>query len=230
MINQKKLWAIVPAAGIGARMNAPLPKQYLPLAGATVIEITLRKLLATVAVDGVWVAIAPHDEHFHRLPISRQTGVVEGGSERAHSVFNVLQSLTGQADPEDWVLVHDAARPCVRPDSIARLIATTSASPHGAILAAPVADTLKQESAGRIMRTVSRRHLWQAHTPQLFRLGLLHRALGEALTAGDTVTDEASAVERLGMQPLIVPDARDNIKITQPEDLPLAEFILSRQI
>ncbi len=229
MIGSHKLWAVVPAAGIGARMNAPVPKQYLPLAGATVIEITLRKLLATASVDGVWVAVAAHDDQFQRLPVSQQVRVVAGGSERAQSVINVLQQLMDQVDGEDWVLVHDAARPCVRPQSIAALIAAASASGQGAILAAPVADTLKQEAAGRITGTVCRQHLWQAHTPQLFRLGLLHDALHQALASGNAITDEASAIERLGLQPLIVPDTRDNLKITQPEDLPLAEFILSRQ-
>lgn len=229
MINQQHLWAVVPAAGIGARMQAPCPKQYLPLAGATVIEITLRKLLALAAVDGVWVAVAPHDVHYPRLAVSRLTEVVEGGAERAHSVFNVLQRLMERADPQDWVMVHDAARPCVQIASILKLLTAALGSPCGAILAAPVADTLKREDSGRIVETVSRQKLWQAHTPQLFRLGLLHNALGKALASGDAVTDEASAVERLGMHPVIVPDTRDNIKITQPEDLPLAEFILSRQ-
>lgn len=230
MTNSANLWALVPAAGAGRRMGAGMPKQYLPLAGKTVLQITLDKLLAVPAINGIVVAVAEDDEYFSTLECSEAIAQVVGGAERAHSVYQGLLWLEAQGCDDDWVLVHDAARPCVRVENILRLIATATAENCGAILAAPVADTLKKASAMQIAHTVNREYLWAAHTPQMFRVGELRNALAHALSEQLPVTDEASAVEHAGGRVLLVADSRDNIKITQPEDLGLAEQILQQQI
>lgn len=224
------LWALVPAAGAGRRMGAGIPKQYLPLAGKTVLEVTLDKLRSVPGIRGIVVAVAADDGHFPTLECCESVTRVTGGSERADSVYQGLLWLQSQGRDGDWVLVHDAARPCVRVDNIRRLIATAFGENCGAILAAPVADTLKKASSRHIAHTVNREHLWAAHTPQLFRVGELREALANALGAGVAVTDEASAIEHSGGRVLLVADSRDNIKITQPEDLGFAEQILQHQL
>ncbi|MCR6651551.1 MAG: 2-C-methyl-D-erythritol 4-phosphate cytidylyltransferase [Cellvibrionaceae bacterium] len=223
------LWALVPAAGAGRRMGAPVPKQYLPLGGKTVLEITLEKLRAVPAIQNVLVAVAEDDERFAQLGCASSVIRVTGGAERADSVYRGLVWLMEEGRELDWVLVHDAARPCVRGESIARLIDRVLAENCGGILAAPVADTLKKSLGEQVTHTVSRDHLWAAHTPQMFRVGELFTALTSALEAGLPVTDEASAIEHAGGKVLLVADSRDNIKITQPEDLNLAEQILRSQ-
>jgi 2-C-methyl-D-erythritol 4-phosphate cytidylyltransferase len=220
------LWALVPAAGAGRRMGALIPKQYLPLGGKTVLEITLGKLQSVPAIENVIVALAEDDERFSQLECAPTVVKVTGGAERADSVYRGLVWLMEQGRARDWVLVHDAARPCVRPESIQRLIDRVLAEDCGGILATPVADTLKKSAGDQVAHTVSRDHLWAAHTPQMFRVGELFKALVTALEAGLPVTDEASAIEHAGGQVQLVPDGRDNIKITQPEDLNLAEQIL----
>ena len=230
MTSSPQLWALVPAAGAGRRMGAAIPKQYLPLAGKTVLEITLEKLRSVAAIAGTVVAVSEDDEHFAQLPCASSVVRVTGGAERADSVYRGLIWLMEQGRQEDWVLVHDAARPCVRKDNIQRLIDTVSAENCGGILAAPVADTLKKSIGDEIAHTVSREHLWAAHTPQMFKVGELFAALESALAAEMPVTDEASAIEHAGGRVLLVADSRDNIKITQPEDLGLAEQILLRQL
>ncbi len=223
---------LVPAAGIGARMGGGVPKQYLPLRGATVLEQTLLRLLALPGLAGLVVVVSPDDAHWRTLAISADPRVitVHGGSRRCDSVLRGLNYLALKATADDWVLVHDAARPCVTAESIAALRSAVETHPVGAILGVPVADTLKQVGAGRdIQGTQSREQLWQAQTPQLFRYQLLHQCLARALGQGQEVTDEASALEHGGYAPLMVSGRRDNIKITHPEDLPLAELILQRQ-
>jgi 2-C-methyl-D-erythritol 4-phosphate cytidylyltransferase len=158
----------------------------------------------------------------------------DGGAERCHSVAGGLARLAegAHADAADWVLVHDAARPCLHRDDLDRLIAALVDEPVGALLAVPVHDTVKQSddgAAGRVARTVPRQHLWRAFTPQAFRLGLLRQALAEAEAKGLAVTDDASAVELLGLQPRLLECRGDNIKITRPEDLPLARFFMQQQ-
>lgn len=230
MTKSPTLWALVPAAGAGRRMGAGIPKQYLPLAGKTVLQITLDKLHAVPGIEGMVVALAEDDVHFSTLKYSGAVAQVIGGVERADSVYQGLLWLQAQGRDDDWVLVHDAARPCVRVENIQRLIATATAENCGAILATPVADTLKKASAMHIEHTVNREYLWAAHTPQMFRVGQLREALAHALSAQVPVTDEASAIEHAGGRVLLVADSRDNIKITQPEDLGLAEQILQQQI
>jgi 2-C-methyl-D-erythritol 4-phosphate cytidylyltransferase len=225
-------WGLVPAAGVGRRVGADIPKQYLDLAGQQVIDLTLATLLEHPRVRRVVVALDPADAHW---PHTRHAGhprvwVAPGGAERCHSVLNALGTLEARAVEDDWVLVHDAARPCLRRADLDRLIAAVEDDPVGGILGVPVRDTMKQGGAdGRITATAPRDGLWHAFTPQAFRIGVLRRALVEALAAGRLVTDDASAVERLGLRPRLVEGCADNIKITRPEDIPLARFFLQQQ-
>jgi len=226
----KKLWAVVPAAGAGRRMAANIPKQYLPLGEKTVLEHTLDTLLACRQLAGVVVVLSADDGYWPDLQerySSQPLEVVAGGAERCHSVLNGLGHLAGKVAADDWVLVHDAARPCVRLTDIDILIKTLSATSHGGLLGVPVADTMKQvDGADRITATVAREGLWHAYTPQMFRIGRLRAALQHAIDNDLLVTDEASAMELAGVQPRMVQGQRDNIKITVPADLELAAFYL----
>ena len=225
-----RLFALVPAAGAGRRMNAGLPKQYLTLRGRPLAEQTLHRLLAVARIERIMVPVAADDPWWPSLAVAGQArlGSTTGGASRAQSVRAGLAALAREADDGDRVLVHDMARPCVRPSDIERLLA--AAGEDGAILAQPSTDTLKQaDDDGRIAATLERASIWRAQTPQLFSVGLLRRALDEALAAGVDVTDEASAVERLGARPVLVEGSADNLKVTQPADLALAEFHLMRQ-
>lgn len=229
MSGEPACWVVIPAAGAGRRMGSEIPKQYLPLAGRTIIEHTLACFTHHPAVRGIIIAIAADDEWWSALAIASTVPVVTvpGGAERADSVRNALDGLEEMANANDWVLVHDAARPCLSREDLDRLIAAVASDEVGGLLAAPVRDTMKRaDAAGRVERTEDRTGLWHALTPQMFRLGLLGRALREALSAGAAVTDEASAVERLGLRPRLVEGSALNIKVTRPEDLPLAGFVL----
>ncbi|MNZ06777.1 2-C-methyl-D-erythritol 4-phosphate cytidylyltransferase [Aeromonas rivipollensis] len=220
------LTAIVPAAGIGSRMGADCPKQYLTLAGKTILEHTLGCLLSHPAIARVIVALAPHDEWFEQLAVAADPRIlrVEGGIERAYSVLNALHVAQGK-----WVLVHDAARPCLCHGDLDKLIATAMAC-DGAILGSRVRDTMKRtDGAGNIVATVEREQLWHALTPQMFPTGTLKRALEEGLALGALITDEASAMERAGFTVKMVEGRADNIKVTRPEDLSLAELFLQQQ-
>ena len=226
-------WAVVPAAGIGRRMGADIPKQYLQLRGRTVIEHTLGRLCAPPHITAVVVAISESDTHWPNIDLDRfpkPVTTVPGGVERCHSVLNALALLRERAADGDWVLVHDAARPCLRLSDIDHLIATLSTHPVGGLLGVPVSDTMKRTNAGgEIQQTVDRTGLWRALTPQMFRLECLHDALQKALADRYLVTDEASAMEHCGYAPLMVEGHGDNIKITRPGDLPLAEMYLTQQ-
>ena len=225
-------WAVVPAAGKGARMGADRPKQYLELAGRTVLEHTLARLLAEPRIAGIVVALAVDDAYARSLlaGLGPRVHATVGGAERCHSVLNGLDALP-EAAAADWVLVHAAARPCLRADDLGRLIAELASDPCGGILAVPVRDTLKRCAAdGRIEHTVDRERLWHALTPQMFRVGILREALRAALAAARIVTDEAQAIELAGHVPRVVEGHADNIKITRPEDLPLAEHYLRTQM
>ena len=223
-------WAIVPAAGAGRRMAANIPKQYLPLGEKTVLEHTLDTLLACRQLAGVLVVLSKDDGYWPDLQgrySSQPLEVVTGGAERCHSVLNGLTHLAGKMDADDWVLVHDAARPCVRLADIDILINTLSTTSHGGLLGVPVADTMKQvDGDNRVTETVAREGLWHAYTPQMFRLGSLRAALQHAIDNDLLVTDEASAMELAGYQPQMVQGQRDNIKITVSSDLELAAFYL----
>ncbi|MGE6121461.1 2-C-methyl-D-erythritol 4-phosphate cytidylyltransferase [Aeromonas media] len=220
------LTAIVPAAGIGSRMGADCPKQYLTLAGKTILEHTLGCLLSHPAIARVIVALAPHDGWFEQLAVAADPRIlrVGGGVERAYSVLNALHVAEGK-----WVLVHDAARPCLCHGDLDKLIATAMAC-DGAILGSRVRDTMKRtDGAGNIVATVEREQLWHALTPQMFPTGTLKRALEEGLALGALITDEASAMERAGFTVKMVEGRADNIKVTRPEDLSLAELFLQQQ-
>ncbi len=213
-------------------MGAAIPKQYLPLHGSTVIEHTVRCFLNHPRIKGVVVVIAPHDVHWGQIPLRGTPSllIAEGGVERYHSVLNGLAKLAGIAQPHDWVLVHDAARPCVRHDDIDHLIATLADHPVGGLLGAPVSDTVKRaDSQGNVLETVSRVGLWRALTPQMFRLDDLARALRHVVENNLLVTDEAAAMELAGFSPHMVAGHADNIKITHPQDLALAELYLKQQ-
>jgi len=232
-IDKPRCWAVVPAAGVGARMQADRPKQYLPLLGRTVVEHALQRLLTHPRISGAVVAISSSDGWWPQLNIETEKPlwIAEGGEERCHSVLNALQALDGQAGDGDWVLVHDAARPCLRGEDVDELIRRCEGHPVGGLLAVPVRDTLKRaDAAQNVQATVDRSHLWHAQTPQMFRLGQLRAALQQALAAGSLVTDEASAMERAGHAPLLVEGHADNIKITHPEDLALAELFLKHRL
>ncbi len=225
----ERYWAVIPAAGVGRRMGSGIPKQYLPLCGKTVIEQTIGSLLEHPAIAKVVVALSAKDGWWSGTAYANHPQVMRatGGEERCHSVLNAPVVLAGEANPEDWVLVHDAARPCLRPDDLSLLIETLRGHPAGGLLGMPVRDTMKRTDAlNGVKETVSRERLWHAYTPQMFRLGLLRKALSEALARGDLVTDDASAMELAGHIPLMVEGQAGNIKITQPEDLELARFYL----
>jgi len=226
-------WAIVPAAGSGSRMGAPRPKQYLRLGNQTVLEHTLDTLLGIDSLAGLVLVIAPADVHWPAIQpryAERPLEAVIGGAERYQSVLNGLDALGGRAAADDWVLVHDAARPCVRHEDIRALMAAMNADSDGGLLGVTVADTMKRVDAdGRVAATIERRGLWHALTPQMFRYGQLHAALRQAVARRSAVTDEASAMELAGYRPRMVQGHRDNIKITLPADLELAAFFLGKK-
>jgi len=231
-MTKRSFWVVVPAAGVGRRMGSAIPKQYLELEGRTVIDHTIERMLLHPMVDGLYVALGEEDGWWGDTAYSAHPGLVrvDGGSERCHSVFNALETLGQRADAEDWVLVHDAARPCVRRSDIDCLIKCVASHPVGGLLGMPVRDTMKRSDASDVvLETVERDHLWHAFTPQMFRFGLLRDSLKDALNAGFLVTDEASAIEWAGHRPIMVEGHSDNLKITRPEDLQLAAYYLEQQ-
>lgn len=220
--------AVVPAAGFGRRMQTECPKQYLSIGNKTILEHAVAALLAHPRVQRVIIAVTPGDTRFQQLPLANhpQITVVDGGSERADSVLAGLKA----AGDARWVLVHDAARPCLCQEDLNRLLALSETSRVGGILAAPVRDTMKRGEPGKpaIAHTVDRNDLWHALTPQFFPRELLTDCLIRALDEGAVITDEASALEYCGFHPELIPGRADNIKVTRPEDLALAEFYLTR--
>jgi 2-C-methyl-D-erythritol 4-phosphate cytidylyltransferase len=216
-------WVVIPAAGIGSRMRADRPKQYLQLAGRTILEHSLDCFLDHPRLKGLVLSLAADDPYWPALPAAGDSRIqrAEGGAERADSVLAGLlrlQELGAQAD--DWVLVHDAARPNLARSDLDRLLAELADDPVGGLLAVPARDTLKRAGTdGRVAETVDRSLIWQAYTPQMFRFAALHRALADALVAGVAITDEASALEWAGQAPKLVEGRADNLKITRPEDL-----------
>jgi len=223
-----RYWAVVPAAGVGRRMGATIPKQYLALAGQPIIERTLRTLLRHPRIAGVMVAVSANDEWW---PGIAAAGVMrcDGGEQRCHSVLNGLRGLGNcGASFDDWALVHDAVRPLLRAEDIDRLM--DGVDGDGGLLALPVRDTMKRMGAdNRVQETVSRERLWHALTPQMFPIGALVTALGQSLANNSLVTDEAQAMEMAGARPRLVEGHADNIKITHPDDLELAERLLRKQ-
>lgn len=216
-------WAVIPAAGIGSRMRADRPKQYLDLAGRSILERTLDCFLGHPRLKGLVVCLAADDPWWPTLPsaVNELIQRAEGGRERADSVLNGLLRLTELgATSDDWVLVHDAARPNLARSDLDHLLDELAGDPVGGLLGVPARDTLKRVGAdGRVVETIDRSVVWLAYTPQMFRLGALHRALADALVADAPVTDEASAMEWAGYAPRMVEGRIDNIKVTTPEDL-----------
>jgi 2-C-methyl-D-erythritol 4-phosphate cytidylyltransferase / 2-C-methyl-D-erythritol 2,4-cyclodiphosphate synthase len=226
----RRVWAIIPAAGRGERFAASTqgaaPKQYAPLLGATVLEWSLRALLAEPRVHAIVVAVASDDVHWANIAAhlnSPKLLTTIGGVNRQDTVLSGLDFLAASAAADDWILVHDAARPCVNAADVGAVLGAVNAV--GAVLAAPIVDTVKRE-LGDHVATVDRRGLWRALTPQVFAFAQLRHALKEATLAGVAVTDEAQAIERMGLQPTLVPGSPFNVKITRVEDLAVAARIL----
>ncbi|MGO1068592.1 2-C-methyl-D-erythritol 4-phosphate cytidylyltransferase [Lysobacter sp. CA199] len=227
----RMIWAVLPAAGRGQRFGGDTPKQYLRAAGKPLIEHALDALLSHPRVTGAMVALSAGDAlwpgwtQLHGKPVLRCVG----GGERADSVLAALRALPAELGDDSLVLVHDAARPNLRGEDIGRLIDAAEASEQGAILGAPLRDTLKRAGEGCIVGTEPRGGLWRAFTPQAFRRAALTAALADAAAAGVIVTDEASAMERMGVRPRLVEGREDNLKVTTPADLALAEFLLGKR-
>jgi 2-C-methyl-D-erythritol 4-phosphate cytidylyltransferase len=230
-----RLFGVIPAAGGGARFGAHLPKQYLPLGGRPLLVHVLERLQSALPLESIVVALARDDSHYDR-EIGDRAGVEPircGGSTRGETVRNALAALADRCGSNDWIIVHDAARPCVPRDSLIRLLDVLRDDAVGGLLAIPLADTLKRadlagDTDARVAGTQDRSHLWCAQTPQMFRFGLLRQAL-EREGALDA-TDEAQAIERLGHRPRLVMGSAANVKITYPDDLGLATAILASQI
>jgi len=222
---------VVPAAGIGRRMGQSTPKQYLSILGCSLLEHSLAPLLACSGLDKIVVALQPDDPYIGSLPLLSNDRVIRatGGKERSDSVLGALASLKGMAVEDDWVLVHDAARPCLAAEDLERLVFTVVDSGVGGLLAEPVRDTVKRtDQLGRVTATLDRDGLWRAQTPQMFRLGELWEALERARLEKAAVTDEAMAMEYAGYPVQLIEGSPANIKVTVPYDLVLAEHYLSR--
>lgn len=223
-----RLFALVPCAGIGARSGAPMPKQYVDLAGQPAVAHTLAALSSVQALEAILVVLSPQDDQFESLVPAfagpRAWIARCGGDTRAASVASGLQALLARgASSNDWVLVHDAARCLLQAAWVDRLISECLSDPVGGLLAVPLADTLKEAQDGRVSKTLQRDGKWSAQTPQMFRIGLLQQALERG---GTDVTDESSALERMGLSPKLVVGSLENLKVTYPEDFELAERLL----
>jgi 2-C-methyl-D-erythritol 4-phosphate cytidylyltransferase len=225
----ERYFGLIPAAGAGERMGQTTPKQYLRLLGRPMLYHSVKALLASDRIYTVFVVLAAADSEFGQHDWGefgeRIAPLYCGGATRHDSVLNGLVAASSTVQPDDWMLVHDAARPCLGQLDLQRMLTSLSTHDVGGILAVPVADTLKRaDAAGQIQATESRTHLWQAQTPQMFRHGLLLHALGSTAIA----TDEAGAIEALGLKPKLVQGSAANLKVTYAEDLQLAELILAR--
>ena len=220
--------AIVPAAGVGKRMGSDKPKQYIRIAGKTVLEHTVEHLLAANVFEQIILAVNTTDTYWESIELLKNPiiRIVKGGAERSDSVLAAMQSYTAKSN--DWVLVHDVARPCITPESIQFLIEHVKDHSVGGILAIPVSDTVKRVHNEHVNETIDRRELWRAQTPQMFPYSLLRTALEQGIAKQLAITDEASAVEFMGLQPKIIEGLPSNIKITCPEDIELAMFYLQQ--
>jgi len=223
--------AVIPAAGTGSRVGGALPKQYLAIGGHPLLHFAIARLCAHAAIERVCVVLSPNDAHFDSFdwkPFAAKLSALRvGGDSRAASVLNGVEKLSGDANADDWILVHDAARPCLSAQMLDRLIGEVGDDAAGGLLAVPVADTLKRAGDdGRSIRTEPRAGLWQAQTPQMFRYGLLLRALRACDL--DLATDEAAAIEALGLHPRLIQSDASNLKVTHAQDLALAELILNQ--
>lgn len=235
MPTESAIWAVVPAAGVGSRMRSGVPKQYLLLLGRPVVLHALERLCTHPRVRGVFVGVAPQDIYWSKVAGTcshwpKFLGAFDGGISRSQTVLNGLAAVAAHAHADDWVLIHDAARPCVRAADIDKLIAVDVRREDGALLAVPVTDTVKRvDTREQVLETMPRDGLWRALTPQMFGVDALRWALGAALQAGVAITDDAGAIERMGGKPRVVAGHPDNLKITVPTDLDLAELFIKRQ-
>jgi len=227
-MTQPRYFALVPAAGVGARMGGVVPKQYGQIAGKSLLQHVMETFAATPEIEHCYVVVSPEDSFIATLPaVPRTTILFCGGATRQISVTHGLGAIATEVKPDDWVLVHDAARCLVEPGAVSRLIDICRDDAVGGLLALPLPDTLKSEVNGRVQQTVPREHKWLAQTPQMFRLQALHDALAAVASSGFAgITDEASAMERLGLQPRLVEGSAQNFKVTYPADFVLAEAIL----
>ncbi len=225
-------YALIPAAGGGARMAAKRPKQYLTLAGRPMIHHVLRTFAMSPAIDRIYLVLSPEDAYWQeseppKEAVDKLRLLRCGGTSRAASVKNGLEAIASEVGADDWILVHDAARACLSVIQVETLVAELKDDPVGGLLAMPVADTIKREDYGRVASSVSRNGLWQAQTPQMFRYGMLTNALAQASLRGiKDITDEASAVEAMGLKPRLVVGSTANFKITYPSDILVAEALL----
>lgn len=232
MSRSEAVWAVVPAAGIGSRMQADRPKQYLLLNDKPLLQHTLERLASHPRINGIVVALAEQDPWWAGLDLQLDCEllIADGGRERADSVLNAVDKLAGHISGDPWLLVHDAARPCLRHSDIDRMLEQLQTHKVGGILGIPITETVKRvDEQQRIVETVDRRGIWRAATPQMFRLQLLKQALKAAAEQGTPVTDEASAIELAGLRPMMVEGHQDNIKVTLPQDLALARLYLEQQ-
>ncbi len=229
----QKIWVVIPASGIGARMQSSVPKQYLSFQNKTVIESTLDRLLSLDAICGAVVVLNSNDEHWSKLNYQNSKPVLTalGANERFGSVLNGLKVLNEiSKDPGLWVMIHDAVRPCVTHEDLQQLVDQSLGELSGLFLAHPVADTLKKaDGNNRCIATIDRDQLWRAFTPQMFPYDLIKKALRLVLSQGLKVTDDVSAVEALGLAPKMVLGRPDNIKITYPQDIMIAQIIIQNQ-
>lgn len=230
MINKPKYWVVIPAAGVGLRMGKDKPKQYISIKGKTILEHTLHCFLQRQDIEAIVVTISKEDEYFSKLSLSKDKKIIiaPGGKERFESVFSALSKLRSKADDNDWVLVHDAARPCLSQQAINRLLKKLSGNEVGGILAMPCKDTMKLASstANEIEKTLNRDKIWHAQTPQMFRYKKLLLALESTIKKNSIVTDEAMAMELSGYKPSLINGNPENIKITHIDDLKHANLYL----
>lgn len=230
MKNSPECWAIIPAAGVGQRMASSIPKQYLQIKDKTILEYAAQPFLENARVKKIVFALHANDENFSNISFhdpQQKISTVIGGETRAHSVLNALRVMNKDIDENSFVLVHDAARPCLCAEDLENLIETCLPHEVGGILAARVTDTIKQVEDHAIISTIDRHYLWRAFTPQMFKFNILYQTINQALKNNFTVTDEASAVERAGYQPAIVESSVRNIKVTHADDITLAEAYLT---
>lgn len=233
MSSMPKCWAVIPAAGIGERVGASIPKQYLKIAGKTILAHAIDPFVKNRRIAGITIALHPHDEYFDALSIkssSDKIQVMEGGETRAHSVLNALNSIVARMNHGDYVLVHDAARPCLTTHDLNKLIDVCMNHEIGGIIGSRVSDTIKHVEDNNIIATINREHVWRAYTPQMFKYDLLRNAIESALKNNVCITDEASAIEYLGHQSCMVEGDASNIKVTTAEDIALAEIYLQKEL
>ena len=224
-----RIWAVIPAAGVGKRYSSDIPKQYLPLNGMPVLLHSINKFVKFDEIEEILVALNPDDTFWQKLNYSHpKVKTIHGGTERHNSVNRALEELSGRAENGDWILVHDAVRPCISDFDLNKIIEMVHNEDVGGLLACPISDTIKEVGDNLdVLKTISRKRLWSAMTPQIFRYELLKKALDAVLIAGRSVTDEASAIEFIGLTPRVVEGDKTNIKITHPPDMVLAESIIN---